>query len=405
MDTQLKVATLNCWAIKIPLFGSKDRQKRIKAIGDYLYESDYDIVAFQELWAESDYNYIAEVVKKIFPFTHYFHNGYTGSGTCVFSRHRIISTFKHCYSLNGFAHHIHRGDWFGGKLIGMAEIQIGSIKVAFYTTHLHAEYDRENDTYLPHRIIQAYEVGQFVRYSSRGSDVAIVTGDFNIEPEDLAYKLITDIADLKDSWVEKPNYIGDSGMTCDRPDNCYTHRKLLKKNPNGKRLDYIFFKEGVGNITLLSCENCFDKIPGTSINYSDHLGVTAHFNIKEAVRQIPENNALTVDYDMMNEALHILDNGQRRAMKDRKLFSISSFFLITALIISLWFDDIFGLRIIMDILRFIIAIMFGFFFWHTLVILRIELKGLKESRATFKELMRKSPESINDNLSTDNSDS
>ncbi|CEF63617.1 Sphingomyelin phosphodiesterase 2 [Strongyloides ratti] len=399
MDIQLKVATLNCWAIKVPLFGSKDREKRIKAIADYLHDSDYDIVAFQELWAESDYNYILDVVKKIFPFTHYFHNGYTGSGTCIFSRHRIISTFKHCYSLNGFAHHIHRGDWFGGKLIGMAEIQVGSIKIALYTTHLHAEYDRKNDTYLPHRIIQAYEVGQFVRYSSRGADVAIVTGDFNIEPDDLAYKLIMDIADLKDSWIEKPNYVEDSGMTCDRHDNCYTHSSLIKENPKGKRLDYIFFKECVGNISLISCENCFDKIPGTNTNYSDHLGVVSHFSIKEAVRQIPENTALTLDYDMMNEALHILDKGQRRAMNDRKIFSLSSFFLIIILIISLWFDNIFGFRIIMDVLRFITAIVFAFFVWHTLVILRIELKGLKESRATFKELMHKSPESINDNLS------
>uniref|UniRef100_A0A0K0E9S6 sphingomyelin phosphodiesterase n=1 Tax=Strongyloides stercoralis TaxID=6248 RepID=A0A0K0E9S6_STRER len=401
MDIQLKVATLNCWAIKVPIFGSKDRLKRIKAIADNLHDSDYDIVAFQELWAESDYNYISDVVKKIFPFTHYFHNGYTGSGTCIFSRHRIISTFKHCYSLNGFAHHIHRGDWFGGKLIGMAEIQIGSIKVAFYTTHLHAEYDRDNDTYLPHRIIQAYEVGQFVRYSSRGADVAIVTGDFNIEPDDLAYKLITDIADLKDSWIEKPNYIEDSGMTCDRHDNCYTQHKLIKKNFKGKRLDYIFFKECVGNISLISCENCFDKIPGSNINYSDHLGVVAHFNIKEIVHQNPEKNVLTLDYDMMNEALHILENGQKRAIYDRKIFSLSAFLLIIFLIISLWFDNIFGFRIIMDILRFIIALIFGFFIWHTLVILRIELKGLKESKATFKELMCKSPESINESITNE----
>uniref|UniRef100_A0A0N4ZSI4 sphingomyelin phosphodiesterase n=1 Tax=Parastrongyloides trichosuri TaxID=131310 RepID=A0A0N4ZSI4_PARTI len=401
MNIQLKVATLNCWAIKIPIFGSKDLKKRVEAIAEALHDSDYDIVAFQELWAESDYNYIANFVKKIFPFTHYFHNGYTGSGTCVFSRFRIISTFKHCYSLNGFAHHIHRGDWFGGKLIGMAEIQVGTIKIAFYTTHLHAEYDRNNDTYLPHRIIQAYEVGQFVRYSSRGADVAIVTGDFNIEPQDLAYKLITEIADLKDSWIEKENVVTDSGMTCDRPDNCYTKSKIIQNDPNGKRLDYIFFKECLGNMTLISCNSCFDKIPNSKINYSDHLGVVSHFNINENVKNELDNSRLTVDYDMMNDALHILDNGQRRAIKDRKMFTGFSIFLIILLIISLWFDNIFGFRIIMDALRFVVALIFGFCAWHSLVILKIELKGLQESRATFKELMRKSPESINESISTE----
>lgn len=31
-------------------------------------------------------------------------------------------------------------------------------------------------------------------------------------------------------------------MTCDRPDNCFTHKYLLKDCPDGKRLDYIMYR-------------------------------------------------------------------------------------------------------------------------------------------------------------------
>uniref|UniRef100_A0A914QZY4 Uncharacterized protein n=1 Tax=Panagrolaimus davidi TaxID=227884 RepID=A0A914QZY4_9BILA len=80
--------------------------------------------------------YIVEQVSYIFPYRHHFHSGYTSSGTYLVSRWKIQSTLIHRYSLNGFPHHIHRGDWFGGKVVGLAEIIGEGYRLCVYTTHV-----------------------------------------------------------------------------------------------------------------------------------------------------------------------------------------------------------------------------------------------------------------------------
>ena len=99
--------------------------------------------------------------------------------------------------------------------------------------------------YLPHRLSQAFELAQFVRHTSRDADLLILTGDFNIEPEDLGYHLIRNLANVQDAWVDRktsPDDLECTGMTCDRPDNCFTPKALLKKKHLGKRLDYILYQ-------------------------------------------------------------------------------------------------------------------------------------------------------------------
>jgi sphingomyelin phosphodiesterase 2 len=64
---------------------------------------------------------------------------------------------------------------------------------------LHAEYDRENDEYMAHRVTQAFDTAQFIKMTSRHADLVIVGGDLNTEPGDLAYKVIINTAELKDS--------------------------------------------------------------------------------------------------------------------------------------------------------------------------------------------------------------
>jgi sphingomyelin phosphodiesterase 2 len=86
----------------------------------------------------------------------------------------------------------------------MAEIEFDQFKIAFYTTHLHAEYNRENDLFLPHRISQSYEMSQFIRHTSRGSDFVILVGDFNLEPNDLGCHLIKNLIQLHDAWECRP---------------------------------------------------------------------------------------------------------------------------------------------------------------------------------------------------------
>jgi len=379
----VKVATLNCWALPQPWpIGSKDRQYRLDALVEALNESDYDIVCLQELWREKDFLDIYDRVLEKFPYRHYFHSGYTGSGTCILSRWRIMSTLIHRYSLNGFPHHIHRGDWFGGKVVGLAEIIAEGHRLCVYTTHLHAEYDRNNDLYLPHRLAQAFELAQFVRHTSRDADFLILTGDFNIEPEDLGYHLIRTIGNLRDAWFDRkvnPENERCTGMTCDRPDNCYTNKNILKTNPHGKRLDYIMYQSVRKYFKLVQCENCFDVIPGSkNINYSDHLGVSAVFRLKNSEGYVePERH---VNRQFLEQAQDILNEGEKRIVWDRRFFGAICFLVLLLIFGTSQIVDLFPFsNVVVIIVQIFLTLFLGFSFWHGMVFLTMERRAITET--------------------------
>ena len=58
---EVKVFTLNIWGIGYGL--TEDREIRVKAIADYLAQSEYDIVLLQEVWMQSDF----QKLKNVFP--------------------------------------------------------------------------------------------------------------------------------------------------------------------------------------------------------------------------------------------------------------------------------------------------------------------------------------------------
>lgn len=93
MALELSILTLNVWYVSnfnrlidahfcniVIYFGyrgipfiSKDRDIRIKAIGHELEKGKYDIVSLQEVWSESDYQYLKNITSSILPFAHYFY--------------------------------------------------------------------------------------------------------------------------------------------------------------------------------------------------------------------------------------------------------------------------------------------------------------------------------------------
>lgn len=46
----------------------------MKAIARHLNEQNYDIVFLQEIWLESDFNYIKSVVQPNFKFSYFYKN-------------------------------------------------------------------------------------------------------------------------------------------------------------------------------------------------------------------------------------------------------------------------------------------------------------------------------------------
>lgn len=179
----------------------------------------------------------------------------------------------HRYSLNGFPHHIHRGDWFGGKIVGLVRIALAQdLILNVYATHIHAEYNREDDLYLPHRVVQAYELSQFVNATAGGGQISIVLGDLNLEPEDLGLRLILANTGLKDAWAARkdpflPEGVPSTGNTSDLASNSYTAPFYARTRPEGKRIDYVLF--GSSGNSVANVRRCFQtlaKIPGSNID-------------------------------------------------------------------------------------------------------------------------------------------
>lgn len=274
----VRVFSLNCWGIR---YLSKHCPQRYAMIGDLLCKEEHDIVLLQEVWSEKDYLSLKKKLSSSHPHSHYFKSGVIGSGLAIFSKHRIQDTFVYRYSLNGYPYMAHHGDWFGGKAVGMAVLNIGSLTANVYVTHLHAEYCRDKDSYLPHRVVQAWELQQFVRYTSSGADVVILGGDLNMHPQDLGNRLLRTYTGLKDSYLETPKFDGcENGLTL-IADNPFISKKELGPFEKGIRIDYILFKGS--SKTDITCDYmCTTKgsVPDHPFPYSDHEALTAELRLK-----------------------------------------------------------------------------------------------------------------------------
>ncbi|OZC11390.1 endonuclease/exonuclease/phosphatase family protein [Onchocerca flexuosa] len=294
----------------------------------------------------------------------------------------------HRFTLNGFAHHIHRGDWFGGKGVGLVEIEIEQYRINFYAAHLHAEYDPNKDLYLPHRLAQAFELAQFVKHTSNSADALILAGDFNIEPDCLAYDLIMQNANLKDAWIQKPNSCDDCGATFGRFDNCYTPQRFKNIKNYGKRLDYIMYKSGKSEIELKLCEVRMKHIHDQkSICYSDHAGVYAEFYISDRYDEITKNLSL-IQPNLLKNVIEIQQEGITRVRRDRFIF-LSFFIILVGLILSTFLIEqhVPGTMTATLILRFFLTLLIGFCLWHGFIGLTLEYKALKASKASVSMLL------------------
>ncbi|NWV43743.1 NSMA phosphodiesterase, partial [Grantiella picta] len=314
---RLRVFDLNCWAIR---YLSKRRQERIRLIGDTLRRESFDLALLQEVWSEQDYSDLRVKLASCYPFSHYFRSGVIGSGLCVFSRFPILDTLLYQYSLNGYPYMLQHGDWFCGKSVGLVIVKISGIIFNVYVTHLHAEYCREKDAYLPHRLVQAWELAQFIRHTSKAADVVLLGGDLNMHPEDVGIRLLRGWTGLRDAFAEATHFEGCKNGCTLVPDNCFTDSSELLPFPLGIRIDYILYK-ATSSFTV-KCEELkttTGPAPGVDIPFSDHEAVMATLHIQ---RQGQAEGATlgTADAalaDVVTEARTEVTVGLRAAQRQR----------------------------------------------------------------------------------------
>ncbi|NWU15443.1 NSMA phosphodiesterase, partial [Cephalopterus ornatus] len=318
---RLRVFDLNCWAIR---YLSKRRQERIRLIGDMLCQEDFDLVLLQEVWSEWDYSDLKVKLGGCYPFSHYFRSGVIGSGLCVFSRFPILDTLLYQYSLNGYPYMLQHGDWFCSKSVGsMGARQVLAWELASLlpcSHQLHAEYCRQKDAYLPHRLVQAWELAQFIRHTSKAADVVLLGGDLNMHPEDVGIRLLRGWTGLRDAFAEATHFEGCEDGCTFVPNNCFTDKSELLPFPLGIRIDYILYK-AISNF-MVKCEELkttTGAAPGMDVPFSDHEAVMATLHIQRQ-RQAAGATLTTAEpvlADVVTEARTEVSVGLRAAQRQR----------------------------------------------------------------------------------------
>ncbi|KAI9673884.1 MAG: phospholipase C type enzyme [Caeruleum heppii] len=276
----LHVLSLNCWGLK---YIATHRHARLAEIGRLLALRTPvpHIVGLQECWTQEDYDSIREQTRHILPYGKFYYSGIFGGGLAILSRWPIVESSMVRYPLNGRPTAFFRGDWFVGKGVACARIEMdGGETAEVFCTHLHAPYEREpNDSYLCHRTAQAWEISKLLRAAAERGHLVIGLGDFNMIPLSLAHQLITTHAPVEDVWrtLHPDSSIGaaiddaekvrgrviptaeynlqENGTTCDSAMNTWRWDKSMQKrvakgedlevdvqseDPRAKRLDYIF---------------------------------------------------------------------------------------------------------------------------------------------------------------------
>ncbi|KAJ6659470.1 hypothetical protein lerEdw1_018704 [Lerista edwardsae] len=341
---QLRVFDLNSWAIR---FLSKLRQERIELIGAVLNLQAYDLALLQEVWSEKDYWELKKKLSARYPFSHYFKSGVIGSGLCIFSKHQIRDTFLYQYSVNGYPYMLQHGDWFGGKSVGLVVLKVCGIVINVYVTHLHAEYCREKDGYLPHRVVQAWELAQFIQHTSKGADVVLLGGDLNMHPEDIGIRLLQGWTGFRDAFIAAERVEGSPDGSTLVASNCFTNKKELQCYPEGIRIDYILYK--CSSEYAIRCHR-YETSSGTTnekdIPYSDHEAVIVILSVYKKESNKCQNH-LTVEpflVDVLNEARMEVRVGLHSA--ERQQYSCGRMAVLAVLLLlmqgAMGFSSMFG---------------------------------------------------------------
>jgi endonuclease/exonuclease/phosphatase family metal-dependent hydrolase len=172
----LKIITFN---IANAYLFTTNRPERVKEIGRILTELDPDIVGLQESFIAKDRKLLLETLADSRLKYHVdFPAATVGNGLLILSAFPIVEHYFWRYRTNNPWYKIHQGDWWAGKGIGLARVQLpdGCI-LDFYNTH--AQAGRGDPANADVRFEQMGELAKFMNESRNHSGPAFIVGDFN----------------------------------------------------------------------------------------------------------------------------------------------------------------------------------------------------------------------------------
>lgn len=408
MEAEVSIITLNCWGLGLGI--SKDRDERMEDIGRYLAEQDYDIVFLQEVWKTPNYLTIRNLLTPKLPHSQYFDNGIIGTGMAIFTKVKISDCTFHEFALNGYPHKLLHGDWFGGKGLGICQIDYLGFNIHLFTSHYHANYTPLNDVYLSHRIVHSVESAQWIKLSSSSADLTIYAGDFNTEPAEVPYQIVRFVTPLSDAWVEANG--GEGGETSETPSNSYTARSALRACPEGKRIDYILYSPGpnIQADTLACVLPLRDRIPGKNISFSDHEAVAAKLRITRKTEnpgvtsrdfiRMQSVKDLSEKLACVEQAQDILRASLKNAGQRRNFYLLGAalcfFLLILAFVPVIEYSDYVALDVVLFIVRLVLVVVSVYLFLMSVLFFRKECHALRGTLASLEVITERGREGILD---------
>ncbi|KAL8860405.1 MAG: hypothetical protein Q9178_003064 [Gyalolechia marmorata] len=338
VPSTINILTYNCWDLK---YLAKYRVERLQEIGRSIAAAvpTPEIVGLQECWTQEGYLAIRRQTRHILPYGKFYHSGIFGGGLAILSKWPIVESNMVRYPLNGRPTAFFRGDWYVGKGVACATIHTGQGKESVFEvfcTHLHAPYAPESsDSYMCHRTAQAWEIARLMRQAAQRGHAVIGLGDFNITPSSLAYQLITTHAPVQDVWrtlhpdsslgaathpsekarrkeIPSARYnLRENGATCDGVLNTWRWSKEQQKelfkgksiivdstepDPRARRLDYIFFSNGVSaspRPVQWRIESA--KVGMTERHPTLDCSLSDHFSVEATISRAPPSSRSNAD--------------------------------------------------------------------------------------------------------------
>ncbi|KAF8433841.1 Endonuclease/exonuclease/phosphatase [Terfezia claveryi] len=419
MPYTLNILSLNCWGLR---FISHHRFDRLSEISRRIASASpsYDIVALQEFWVYSDYLHLRSVTSGVLPYGKFYHSGVLGGGLVILSRFRIVESNMWQYALNGRPTAFWRGDWYVGKGVAGAVLEIedagvggemrkGKRRVEVFCTHLHAPYEKGEDSYLCHRTAQAWQLSKLLRASVQRGHIPIALGDFNMLPKSLAHHIITTHGLVSDSWLSAYPHTPDTplhaaynlttlGATCDSILNTWRLESTQSDfpssespDPDAQRLDYIFHSPLVSRVREIKVGFTeLYKLPGKPkpgkgvmrggmVSLSDHFSVQVKLEITPPAQERSEDVYLPID--VIEEIQTLSSKYVRREeweFKWRIWHFWASILVLVALHVAVWWSTYDGVAFLFVVLSWMVGVsgvvngMIGFLFMGS------ELNALKE---------------------------
>lgn len=179
----------------------KDRIKRMKALGKKLTELDPDIAGFQEAFIDRDRQVLIESLSHSrLKFYRYFPSGVVGSGLLVASAYPIKEALFHRYAASNPWYKIWEGDWWAGKGIALARIELPDGRGCFdvYNTHVQAGYRKHlyTNDYNEIRGQQMSELADFINSTKTKTGPVFLVGDMNCGQGSENFKIAAGKANL-----------------------------------------------------------------------------------------------------------------------------------------------------------------------------------------------------------------